>query len=117
LELGDIGAMSGKLMTEDKGLLFKIFAGIDVFDIEVDEKDPEKFIQAVKDIAALAKEPVMALLSHSNFGADTGETPALVHEVVEIMQKEYPKLAIDCEMQANFALNKELRDIKYPFIA
>ena len=34
-----------------KGLLFKIFAGIDVFDIEVNEKDPEKFIQAVKAIA------------------------------------------------------------------
>ena len=36
---------------EGKGLLFKIYAGIDVFDIEVDEKDPEKFIAAVKAIA------------------------------------------------------------------
>ena len=36
---------------EGKGLLFKIYAGIDVFDIEVNEKDPEKFIQAVKAIA------------------------------------------------------------------
>lgn len=51
LGLGDIGALSGKPVMEGKGLLFKIFAGIDVFDIEVDEKDPEKFIQTVKAIA------------------------------------------------------------------
>ena len=51
LGLGDIGALAGKPVMEGKGLLFKIFAGIDVFDIEVDEKDPEKFIQAVKAIA------------------------------------------------------------------
>ena len=51
LGLGDIGALAGKPVMEGKGLLFKIFAGIDVFDIEVDEKDPEKFIQTVKAIA------------------------------------------------------------------
>lgn len=51
LGLGDIGAMSGKPVMEGKGLLFKIYAGIDVFDIEVDEKDPDKFIEAVKAIA------------------------------------------------------------------
>ncbi|MDD2799150.1 MAG: NADP-dependent malic enzyme [Bacteroidales bacterium] len=51
LGLGDIGALAGKPVMEGKGLLFKIFAGIDVFDIEVDEKDPEKFIQAVKAIS------------------------------------------------------------------
>ena len=51
LGLGDIGAVAGKPVMEGKGLLFKIFADIDVFDIEVDEKDPEKFIQVVKAIA------------------------------------------------------------------
>ncbi len=51
LGLGDIGPEAGKPVMEGKGLLFKIFAGIDVFDIEVDEKDPEKFIQTVKAIA------------------------------------------------------------------
>ncbi|MCE5179837.1 MAG: NADP-dependent malic enzyme [Porphyromonadaceae bacterium] len=51
LGLGNIGALAGKPVMEGKGLLFKIFAGIDVFDIEVDEKDPEKFIQIVKAIA------------------------------------------------------------------
>ena len=51
LGLGDIGALAGKPVMEGKGLLFKIYSGIDVFDIEVNEKDPEKFIQAVKAIA------------------------------------------------------------------
>lgn len=50
LGLGDIGALSGKPVMEGKGLLFKIYAGIDVFDIEVNEKDPDKFIEAVKAI-------------------------------------------------------------------
>ena len=51
LGLGDIGPLAGKPVMEGKGLLFKIFAGIDVFDIEVNEKDPEKFIQTVKAIS------------------------------------------------------------------
>ena len=51
LGLGDIGALSGKPVMEGKGLLFKIYAGIDVFDIEIDESDPEKFIETVKAIS------------------------------------------------------------------
>lgn len=51
LGLGDIGPLASKPVMEGKGLLFKIFADIDVFDIEVDAKDPELFIQTVKAIA------------------------------------------------------------------
>ena len=51
LGLGDIGADASKPVMEGKGLLFKIFADIDVFDIEVDEKNVEKFIAVVKAIA------------------------------------------------------------------
>ena len=51
LGLGDIGALSGKPVMEGKGLLFKIYGGIDVFDIEVAEKNPEKFCEAVEKIA------------------------------------------------------------------
>lgn len=51
LGIGNIGPEASKPVMEGKGLLFKIFAGIDVFDIEVDAKDPEKFIEAVKAIA------------------------------------------------------------------
>lgn len=59
--------------------------------------------------------PVMAMLSYSNFGADTEGSPISVHEAVEYMQKNYPDLAIDGEMQVNFAMNREMRDAKYPF--
>ncbi len=51
LGLGDIGPSASKPVMEGKGLLFKIFADIDVFDIEIDEKDPEAFITAVKAIS------------------------------------------------------------------
>ena len=51
LGLGDIGPEASKPVMEGKGLLFKIFAGIDVFDIEIDASDPEKFIETVKRIA------------------------------------------------------------------
>lgn len=51
LGLGDIGPEAGKPVMEGKALLFKIFAGLDCFDIEVNEKDPAKFIEVVKAIA------------------------------------------------------------------
>lgn len=51
LGLGDIGAEAGKPVMEGKALLFKIFAGLDCYDLEVDEKDPRKFIDIVKSLA------------------------------------------------------------------
>ena len=51
LGLGDIGALAGKPVMEGKSLLFKIFAGIDSFDIEIDEKDPDKLVEIVKAIS------------------------------------------------------------------
>ena len=51
LGLGDIGAMAGKPVMEGKGLLFKVFADVDVFDIEIDEKDPDKLIEICARIA------------------------------------------------------------------
>ena len=51
LGLGDLGALGGKPVMEGKGLLFKIFADVDVFDIEVDTKDIDKFVETVKEIS------------------------------------------------------------------
>lgn len=51
LGLGDIGTLAGKPVMEGKGLLFKVFADIDVFDIEIDEKDPEKLVEICAKIA------------------------------------------------------------------
>ena len=61
------------------------------------------------------EEPHMAMISYSNFGTDEVGSPVTVHNAVEELQKQYPYLAVDGEMQVNFALNKELRDDKYPF--
>ena len=50
LGLGDIGALAGKPVMEGKALLFKIFAGIDAFDIEINESDPQKMVEIVKSL-------------------------------------------------------------------
>ena len=61
------------------------------------------------------EEPNIAMISYSNFGTDDCGSPLQVHETVAAMQKQFPELAIDGEMQINFALNRELRDSKFPF--
>lgn len=50
LGLGDIGPLAGKPVMEGKGVLFKRFADVDVFDLEVNEKDPQRFIEIVKSL-------------------------------------------------------------------
>lgn len=50
LGLGDIGPLAGKPVMEGKALLFKIFSGLDAFDIEIDENDPDKFVEIVKSL-------------------------------------------------------------------
>jgi malate dehydrogenase (oxaloacetate-decarboxylating)(NADP+) len=60
-------------------------------------------------------EPVMAMLSYSNFGSDKQGSPASVHEVINTLHENYPEMLVDGEMQVTFALNKELRDKKFPF--
>jgi malate dehydrogenase (oxaloacetate-decarboxylating)(NADP+) len=60
-------------------------------------------------------EPVIALVSYSNFGAIRGDSAIRAREAVEILHKEYPHLIVDGEMQMNYALNTELRMQKFPF--
>ena len=84
-------------------------------------RHPDKSV--LVDIAKLSahtvrffnEEPIIAMISYSNFGTDETGSPVLVHAAVDEMQRLYPDLAIDGEMQVNFAMDKELRDEKYPF--
>ncbi len=84
-------------------------------------RHPSKEI--MKNIARLAEKsvrffnhtPVMAMVSYSNFGTDKGGSAAAVHSAIEELQREHPDWAIDGEMQVNIAMDKELRDTKYPF--
>lgn len=79
--------------------------------------------ETIIDVARLAehsvrffnREPVMAMLSYSNFGADACGSPASVHAAVEYLHQNYPEMTVDGEIQVNFAMNRELRDRKYPF--
>ncbi len=60
-------------------------------------------------------EPVIALVSYSNFGTIKDGSPSRTREAVEFLHKEHPKLCVDGEMQMNYALNTELRQKKFPF--
>ena len=79
-------------------------------------------VQDLVDITILTAEtvkqfnlqPRIAMLSHSNFGSVEGEEVEKVRAAVEIMQKQYPGLIIDGEVQANFALNKRLMKEQFP---
>jgi malate dehydrogenase (oxaloacetate-decarboxylating)(NADP+) len=62
-----------------------------------------------------AHEPVMAMLSYSNFGADKQGSPQKVHNAIEVLHKDYPEVCVDGEMQVKFALDNKLRDEMYPF--
>ncbi len=70
---------------------------------------------SAKTVRFFNQTPVMAMLSYSNFGSDPVGSPAKVHDAVRQMQEAYPDLAIDGEMQVNFAMDKNIRDAKYPF--
>lgn len=83
----------------------------------------EENAETLVDVARLARsaveyfaqEPVMAMISYSNFGSNKAQSPTAVHEAVSILHARYPELCVDGEMQVNYALNKEIRDKNYPF--
>lgn len=67
-------------------------------------------------VSKLEQEPVAALLSYSNFGSNKGEEePDRAAKAISILHNEYPEIAVDGEMQPNFALDAALRDRIYPF--
>ncbi len=96
-----------------KGVLFLADTTINR---NMDEKTLTDVARLARNAAEyFAHEPVMAMVSYSNFGSSSEEEAQLAHTVVEKMQRLYPELAIDGEMQAQYALNKELRDKTFSF--
>ena len=75
------------------------------------------------DVARLARysveyfahDPVMAMVSYSNFGANDDAEPKMVHRVVERLHKAFPDMPVDGEMQVHYAINKDVRDENFPF--
>ncbi|MFW5781052.1 MAG: NADP-dependent malic enzyme [Bacteroidota bacterium] len=72
-------------------------------------------VLTANEVRKFGVEPRIALVSYSNFGSIRTGSPARVKEAVEILHQKYPDLIVDGEMQANFALNRELREKKFPF--
>ena len=80
-------------------------------------------VQDLVDITVLTAQsvkefnitPRIALLSYSNFGSSDGEVPNKMRDAVEILHKNYPGMIVDGEMQANFALNREMLKEQFPF--
>ncbi len=72
-------------------------------------------VMVAEQVSHFNIEPVIALVSYSNFGAINGASANRSREAVEILHREHPELIVDGEMQMNYALNTELRMQKFPF--
>jgi malate dehydrogenase (oxaloacetate-decarboxylating)(NADP+) len=72
-------------------------------------------VLTAKSVKEFNITPRIALLSYSNFGSSDGEVPNKMREATEILHKNYPGMIVDGEMQANFALNKDLLKEQFPF--
>lgn len=79
------------------------------------EQIAEITVNVAKMIRRLKMTPRVALLSYSNFGSSPGPDPEKMAKAVEILHETHPNLVVDGEMQANFALNSELMNEKFPF--
>jgi malate dehydrogenase (oxaloacetate-decarboxylating)(NADP+) len=79
------------------------------------EQIAEITVNVAKFIRRLKLQPRIALLSYSNFGSSPGDDPEKMAEAVRILHETQPNLVVDGEMQANFALNPELMNEKFPF--
>lgn len=110
----DIGKIAGMyIMNTKKGPYFFADTTVNTDPTESDLVDIALLAnQAIREFGI---DPVMAMLSYSNFGS--AETPSAVRvsNAVAKLHKDYPNVMIDGEMQANFALNRDLRIQRYPF--
>ena len=72
-------------------------------------------IMTAKTARMFGVEPVIAMISYSNFGSSTNESASKVREAVSYLHKNHPEMVIDGELQADFALNPEMLKAKFPF--
>jgi malate dehydrogenase (oxaloacetate-decarboxylating)(NADP+) len=72
-------------------------------------------LQTARAVKSYNIEPNIALLTYSNFGSSEGKTPTKMKEVAAYLHKHHKELVVDGEIQANFALNEELLEERFPF--
>jgi len=79
------------------------------------EELAEITVMAAESVKRFKMKPNVALLSYSNFGSSVGDDPEKMRKATKILHEQYPNLTVDGEMQANFALNKDLLKDIFPF--
>lgn len=102
-----------RIVTTKRGPMF--FADTAVNPSPSAEDLVEIVLMSAKTVRRFGIEPVMALLSYSNFGTDDGTRSVKVAKAVEILHEKYPDLLVEGEMKANIALDRETRARLYPF--
>ncbi len=101
------------IMITDRGPLFLADTSIN---IDPNAEEIAEIAQMTANVATnFGFEPVMALLSYANFGSSSHPHAKKVREAVRILHEKNPELVVDGEIQTDFALNKELRQSKFPF--
>lgn len=101
------------LMNTSKGPLFISDTAVN---IDPSSKELAKIAQLTANtVKMFGLEPVIAMVSYSNFGSSKNERAAKVKEAVAYLHRFYPDMIVDGEMQTDFALNRELLQKKFPF--
>ena len=104
---------AANLMNTSRGPLFLADTSIN---IEPTAKELAKIaLMTARTVRLFGMEPVIAMISYSNFGSSKNEQADRVREAVSYLHKYYPDLAVDGEVQADFALNSEMLKSKFPF--
>ncbi|PSG90642.1 NADP-dependent malic enzyme [Aurantibacter aestuarii] len=105
-------ATTNVMMTE-RGPLFLSDTSIN---IDPNDRDLSRIaLMTAQVVRMFGIEPVMAMISYSNFGSSTHEKAHKVSEAVNYLHKNYPDLIVDGELQTDFALNSEMLQEKFPF--
>ena len=110
----DVNKIAGMYMLRTKkGPYF--FADTSIIMNPTDEDLVDITLLAKEKVEEFGVKPVMAMLSYSNFGSSNGDSAKKAKSAILKLHKNHPEVMIDGEMQANFALNKDLRIERYPF--
>ena len=113
LATGSTRAATTNVMMTKRGPMFLSDTSIN---INPSAEDLTRITQMTAGVVKMfGMEPVMAMISYSNFGSSKNQTAKKVREAVEYLHKRHPNLVVDGELQTDFALNRELLEETFPF--
>jgi len=113
LASGSTRAATTNVMMTQRGPMFLSDTSIN---INPSAEDLTRIAQMTAGVVKMfGMEPVMAMISYSNFGSSKNQTAIKVRDAVEYLHKRHPNLIVDGELQTDFALNRELLEETFPF--